>query len=78
MFAEMSFKVGDQLPCRVPKCLASSSFGHIIRDCERSLVQNEEDGVDAFLQTSCLRRLTGCGPLWLQFLLEVLDISVPT
>src|SRR3989338_8160075 len=46
-----NFKVGDQLPRRVPKCLGRSSFGHTFRDFEISLVQLAEDGVDAFLQT---------------------------
>src|SRR3989338_7482598 len=28
MLVDMNFKVGDQLPRRVPKCLGRSSFGH--------------------------------------------------
>ena len=51
MLVDMNFKVGDQLPRRVPKCLGRSSFGHSFRDFEISLVQLAEDGVDAFLQT---------------------------
>src|SRR3989338_8364622 len=70
MLVDMNFKVGDQLPRRVPKCLGRSSFEHIIREFEISLVQLAEDGVDAFLQTRefvCWRGLTGCGPLFVQF-----------
>ena len=51
MLVDMNFKVGDQLPRRVPKCLGRSSFGHSFRDFEICLVQLAEDGVDAFLQT---------------------------
>src|SRR3989338_8002654 len=50
MLVDMNFKVGDQLPRRVPKCLGRSSFGHTFRDCEISLVQLAEDGVDALLR----------------------------
>src|SRR3990167_5374865 len=70
MLVDMNFKVGDQLPRRVPKCLGRSSFGHSFRDFEICLVQLAEDGVDAFLQTRefvCWRRLTECGPLFVQF-----------